>query len=83
MLMVGIGVSFMILLCTTVQMQKGEPMNEIYRLRLDHYIDDGEKRHQIEEPLVIQMIVDRTYMPVPVCLNNMLDKMREELLNRV
>ena len=58
-------------------------MNEIYRLSLDHFFDDGEKRHQIEEPLVMQMIVDRTYMPVPVCLNNMLDKMREELLNRV
>ena len=57
-------------------------MNEIYRLRLDHYIDDGEKRHRVEEPLVIQMIVNRTYMPVPVCLNSMLDKMREELLTR-
>ena len=56
-------------------------MNEIYRLRLDHFFDDGEK-HQIEEPLVIQMIVDSTYMPVPLCLNNMLDKMREELINR-
>ena len=58
-------------------------MTEKYRLRLDHFFDDGEKRHQIEEPLVIQMIVDHTYMSVPVCLNNMLDKMREELLNRV
>lgn len=58
-------------------------MNEIYRLRLDHFFDDGEKQHQIEEPLVIQMMCDNTYMPVPVCLNNMLDKMREELLNRV
>ena len=58
-------------------------MDEIYRLRLDHFFDDGENRHQIEEPLVIQMMVDSTYMPVPVCLNNMLDKMREELLNRV
>ena len=58
-------------------------MNEIYRLRLDHYIEDGEKHFQIDEPLVIQTIIDRTYMPIPVCLNNMLDKMREELLNRV
>ena len=58
-------------------------MNEIYRLRLDHYIDDGEKHYQVDEPLVIQMIIDRTYMQVSVCLNNMLDKMREELLNRV
>ena len=57
-------------------------MNEIYRLRLDHFFDDGEKRHPIEEPLVIQMVVDSTW-PVPVCLNNMLNKMREELLNRV
>ena len=58
-------------------------MNEIYRLRLDHFFDDGENRHQIEEPLVIQMIINNTYMSVPVCLNDMLDKMREELLNRV
>jgi hypothetical protein len=58
-------------------------MNEIYRLRLDHYVNDGEKRHQIEEPLVIEMIVDCTYMSLPICLNNMLDKMRKELLNRV
>ena len=58
-------------------------MDEIYRLRLDHYIDDGEKRHQVEEPLVIQMIINNTYMSIPVCLNDMLDKMREELLNRV
>ena len=58
-------------------------MDEIYRLRLDHFFDDGEKRHQIEEPLVIQMMVNSTYMSVPVCLNKMLDKMREELLNRV
>ena len=58
-------------------------MNEIYRLRLDHFFDDEEKRHQIEEPLVIEMMVNSTYMSVPVCLNKMLDKMREELLNRV
>ena len=58
-------------------------MDEIYRLRLDHYFNDGEKRHQIEEPLVIQMMINNTYMSVPVCLNDMLDKMREELLNRV
>ena len=57
-------------------------MDEIYRLRFDHFFDDGKERHQIEEPLVIQMVIDSTYMPVPVCLNHMLDKMRKELLNR-
>lgn len=60
----------------------GEPMNEIYRLRLDHYFDDGEKRHQIEEPLIIQMIYNGMSMPIPVCLNRMLDQMREEVLKR-
>lgn len=58
-------------------------MNEIYRLRFDHFFDDGGKPHQIEEPLVIQMVIDSTYMPVSVCLNHMLEKMRKELLNRV
>lgn len=53
--------------------------NEIYRLTLDHYIDDGEKRHRIDEPIVVQMI-HVTEIPVPVCLNHMLDMMRKELL---
>ena len=57
-------------------------MFEIYRLRLDHYIDDGEKRHQIEEPLVVSMTCDTTFMPASVCLNSILDKMREEILSR-
>ena len=57
-------------------------MNEIYRLRLDHFFDDGEKRHQIEEPLVVSMTFDTTFMPASVCLNSMLDKMREEILSR-
>lgn len=54
--------------------------NEIYRLTLEHYIDDGENRYRIDEPLVVQMIVDRQYTPTAICLNRMLDMMREELL---
>lgn len=57
-------------------------MIEIYRLTLDHYIDDGEKRHQIEEPLVVAMMLDTTFKPASVDLNSMLDKMREEILRR-
>lgn len=57
-------------------------MIEVYRLTLDHYIDDGEKHHQIEEPLVVAMMLDTTYKPASVCLNSMLDKMREEMLRR-
>ena len=53
--------------------------NEIYRLTLEHYFDDGESRHRIDEPIVVQM-VHMTEIPVPVCLNRMLDMMREELL---
>ena len=53
--------------------------NEIYRLTLEHYFDDGENRHKIDEPIVVKM-VHMTEIPVPVCLNHMLDMMREELL---
>lgn len=53
--------------------------NEIYRLTLEHYIDDGENRYRIDKPIVVQMI-HVTEIPVPVCLNRMLAMMREELL---
>ena len=53
--------------------------NEIYRLTLEHYIDDGENRHRIDEPIVVQM-VHVTEVPVPICLNHMLYMMRRELL---
>ena len=55
--------------------------NEIYRLTLEHYIDNGKDRHRIDEPIVVQM-VHTTEVPVPVCLNRMLDMMKEELLKR-
>ena len=56
--------------------------NEIYRLTLSHYIESEEERIRIDEPLVVQMIVDRQYTPTPVCLNHMLDMMRNEVLRR-
>ena len=56
--------------------------NEIYRLTLEHFICYDKDRHQLEEPLVLQMIVDRQYAPTAICLNRMLDMMREELLRR-
>ena len=57
-------------------------MNEVYKLTLNHYMDDGENRVSLDEPLVVQMIVDRRYTPVPICLNNMMDMMRDEMLRR-
>lgn len=57
-------------------------MNEVYKLTLNHYMDDGENRFSLDEPLVVQMIVDRRYTPVPICLNRMMDMMRDEMLKR-
>ena len=55
---------------------------EIYKLTLEHYINCEEKRINIEEPIVVQMAFDRHYVPSPVCLNRMLDMMRDEMLKR-
>ena len=56
---------------------------ETYRLTLEHYINDNENHINIEEPLVVQMIIDRTYAPTPICINAMLDMMKDEMLKRV
>lgn len=56
---------------------------EIYRLTLEHYINGEEERINIEEPIVVKMVFDRHYVPSPVCLNRMLDIMRDEMLKRV
>lgn len=53
---------------------------EIYKLTLEHYINVEEKRINIEEPIVVKMIFDRHDVPNAVCLNRMLDMMREKLL---
>jgi len=56
---------------------------EIYSLRLDHYIQDKSGRHAIDEPIVVRMAYDRSYiMPMPVCINGMLEEMRKEFLRR-
>lgn len=58
-------------------------MYEVYELRLDHYIDDQGDRHPLDEPLVVRMVYDRRYAPSPICINSMIDKMRDEMLKRV
>ena len=56
-------------------------MNEVYRLVLHHFILDGDgERHKLDEPLVVQMIVDRTHGNNSYSLNRMMDMMRHELL---
>ena len=59
------------------------PIYEIYALRLDHYIEDQGDRHSLGEPLVVQMAYDRRYVPLPICINSMIDMMRDEMLKRV
>lgn len=56
---------------------------EVYRLMLEHFIDDDGKRTRLEEPLVVQMACDRRYLPVPICINNMLEMMHDEIMRRV
>ena len=52
---------------------------EIYRLTFSHYIKSEQGRHMIEEPMVVEMVVDNR-IPCPVYLNSMLDRMRHEIL---
>ena len=59
-------------------------MDEIYRLRLDHIMMDveNEEYHRLEEPLVVQMVLDRRYRPQAICLNDMMEMLKAELLRR-
>lgn len=58
-------------------------INEVYRLTLEHLVIDNDgKRSRLEEPLVVQMIYDRRYTPSAVCLNSMIERMRDEVLKR-
>jgi len=54
---------------------------ERYKLVLHHDFVDGEEIHEIEKPLVIQCCFDRTYWANTVILNNMIDKLRDAVLN--
>ena len=56
---------------------------EIYKLTLEHYISYNGNHISIEEPLAVQMIIDTTYAPRPVCINEMIERMKYEMLKRV
>ena len=57
-------------------------LNEVYRLRLDHYMQDEKESYPLEEPLVVQVIYDRRHGNPSICLNEMLDRMKYEVLRR-
>ena len=56
--------------------------SEIYRLRLDHYMQDKDGQYPMEEPLIVQMVYDRQYSNLPICLNDMIDRMRDVILRK-
>ena len=57
--------------------------NEVYRLTLEHYMDYSGERVRIEEPIVVQMVqIAINGVSAPVCLNMMLDRMKEEVIKR-
>lgn len=56
--------------------------NEVYRLRLDHYMQDEDGSYPLEEPLVVQVIYDRQHGNPVICLNEMLNWMKDEVLRR-
>lgn len=57
---------------------------EEYQLRLDHYFLDtqSKERNPIEDPLVIRASFDRNFGRSPIVLNELLDRMKQEVLVR-
>ena len=58
---------------------------ECYRLTLTHFMDcrDGE-RHLVEDPLIVQAAYDKSsLMPASYCVNEMLERLKHEILSRI
>ena len=54
---------------------------ERYKLVLHHDFVDGEDVHEIEKPIVIQYCFDRMYGGNAIIINQMIDKLRDVILN--
>lgn len=60
-------------------------MFEAYRLTLSHYAADektGEK-FNLDDPICIEQIFDRTFGGSPIILNRMLDEMKRMVLAKM
>lgn len=55
---------------------------ETYTIILKHSIFDGEQEHQVEEPLVVKQMTLLGTVPAGYIVNNMMDRMKHELLKR-
>lgn len=61
---------------------------EEYRLVLTHtYVNEGGERIALEDPVeVVQLfpsIENRRILPVSICINDMMDRMKEYILRKV
>lgn len=60
-------------------------MNEVYKLTFEHYVidNDGNKIH-IDEPISTQCVICmKNGISIPIVLNDMIEKMRNYLLEKV
>lgn len=63
-------------------------MMEIYKLKLEHYVEDKDGRQYIEEPLVVQTAIDHQFAhaqvtcTLNVLLDQMFDRLRRAALER-
>lgn len=55
---------------------------EAYTLVLKHSIWDGGEEHELEEPIAVRCMYDKTFGNPTIMINEMMDKMKHELLLR-
>ena len=55
---------------------------ETYTIILKHSIFDGEQEHQVEEPLVIKQLTQLGTVHAGYIVNDMMERMKHELLKR-
>lgn len=64
-----------------------EPITtEVYRLTLEHYMEIDGTHIKLEDPFVAKMAYlscDGRYIPRAVCINEIFDKMKHEMLRRM
>ena len=58
-------------------------INEVYRLTLEHYMDIEGSKHKLDDPIIVQTIMDHDHGITTLCLNHMIDMMRDMLLREV
>lgn len=56
---------------------------EAYTLVLKHSVWDGGIEHMLEEPIAVKCMVEFSHGNPTILINEMMDKMRCELMNRL